>query len=223
LPPSLRIDAVENAASLRGNPISGSETIRVRGAGFGKDAQVMIGGAAAIPISFSPDSITAVAPSGISANATKGAATTVQVLSGNASSNPVTVALAPASPGLFSADGSGFGQGYILNDDGTLNTPSNPAKPKDRITIYATGVGPVSFTEGYAVTQYQPNVFINGIYCNGVSAAMGPVAGFPGDVYRLTVYVPDLAMQPGRSPLFGLTLQIDGAFSQNGLTISIAP
>ncbi len=31
-------------------------------------------------------------------------------------------------PGIFTVDGSGRGQGAILNEDGTLNSPSNPAR-----------------------------------------------------------------------------------------------
>ena len=141
------------------------------------------------------------------------------------------VAVAPASPGLFAADGSGPGQGYILNQDGTRNTPSNPAATGERITICATGVGPVSFTGGYAITQYPVDVFLDGFYCNGAAAVMGPVAGFPGDVYQLTVYVPTPAELPAINPdlksfqfpsLVGVVLRIDGYPSQNGLAISIA-
>ena len=129
---------------------------------------------------------------------------------------------AVASPGIFSADGTGFGQGYILNKDGKLNTPANPAAPGDMITIMATGVGPVSFTEGYAVTEFPVNVFINGVYCDGVAATMGAVNGLPGSVFRITVYVPNLA---GFTfpPLSGVVMQINGASSQIGIAISIAP
>lgn len=155
----------------------------------------------------------------------------VQVQSGGASSNQVLIAVAAASPGIFSQDGSGYGQGYILNKDGTLNTPANPAAPGDPITIYATGVGPVSFTQGYAMTQFPVNVFVEGFYAYGVAAVMGPVNGFPGSVYQITVYVPNPAVLTASNPdlknfkfppLVGVTMQIDGATSQNGLAISIS-
>ena len=225
-PPSLRVDAVVNAASGLTDPVSPGETIRVRGAGFGSDAQLTIGGVPVPAISISPTEIVAVAPANLADTAT-----TVQVQSGGVSSNQLLVSVAAASPGLFSADSSGTGQGYILNQDGTLNTPSNPAVPGDKITIFATGVGPLSFTGGYAVTQYPVSVFVNGFYCNGVAAAMGPVAGFPGDVYQLTVMIPSPAELTANNPdlknfrfaaLVGLTLRINGAPSQNGVAISIA-
>src|ERR1019366_4039792 len=106
----------------------------------------------------------------------------IYVVSGGAASNDVVMPVGAASPGIFSQDGSGYGQGYILNKDGTLNTPSNPAAPGDPITIFATGVGPVSFTQGYAMTQFPVNVFVEDFYANGVAAVMRPVSGLPGSV-----------------------------------------
>jgi uncharacterized protein (TIGR03437 family) len=154
----------------------------------------------------------------------------VQVQSGGASSNQVLIPVSATSPGIFSQDGSGYGQGYILNKDGTLNTPSNPAAPGDPITIYATGVGPVSFTQGYAMTQFPVNVFVEEFYANGLAAVMGPVNGFPGSVYQITVYIPTPAALAANNPdlknfqfppLVGITMQIDGASSQNGIALSI--
>jgi uncharacterized protein (TIGR03437 family) len=224
-PPAVRIDAIDNAASLVDGTISPGETILVQGAGFGSDAQLLMAGVAVPVISIAPTKIIATFPSTF-----QGTYAFVEVHSGGAVSNQLLVSVVPVSAGLFSANGLGYGQGYILNHDGTLNTPSNPAAPGDRITIYATGVGPVSFNNGYAVTQYPVAVFIDGFYCNGVAAIMGPVAGFPGDVYQLTVYVPipgnfapnDPALQnftfPAQDPVI---LQIDGVRSQTALAISI--
>jgi hypothetical protein len=56
-PPALRIDAVENAASLLDGPISAGETIVVQGAGFGNDAQLSIGGTAVPLISITPQQL----------------------------------------------------------------------------------------------------------------------------------------------------------------------
>jgi uncharacterized protein (TIGR03437 family) len=223
-PPALRVDTIENAASSLDGPVSEGETIVVRGAGFGSGAQLMMGAAAVPAISASATQITAVVPM------LPGTAVVVQVQSGGALSNEVLVPVATASPGLFSADGSGSGQGYILNKDGTLNSPSSPAAPGDRITIYATGVGPVSFTGGYAVTAFPANVYLDGFFCDGVAAIMGPVAGLPGSVYQITVYVPNpavlLASNPNLQnftfpPLVGVIMQIAGESSQDGLSISI--
>ena len=196
----------------------------VKGAGFGSDARLSIGGEAVTPLSIVANAITATVPADIA-----GGAAAVEVQSGGGSTNQVLMPVAVVSPGLFSADGSGGGQGYILNKDGTLNTPANRAAPGDRFTILATGVGPVSFTDGYAVTEFPANIFVDGVYCDGVAAVMGPLSGFPGNVYRITVYVPNPAVlfatsDPGFTfpPLVNVLVQIDGVRSQAGITISIA-
>jgi uncharacterized protein (TIGR03437 family) len=225
-PPALRIDSVVNAASLLDGQITAGETIVVRGAGFGSDAQLMINGAPATPISMTASSITAVVPQTVPAGAA-----VIQVQSGGTNANQIVVPVSATAPGIFSQDGSGFGQGYILNKDGTLNTPSNPAATGDQITIFATGVGPVSFTQGYAVTQYPVNVFLDGFYCNGVAAVMGPVSGLPGSVYQITVKVPLIADLVANNPdlknftfpaLCPITVQINSVASQNGIAISIS-
>jgi hypothetical protein len=114
-PLPFRIDAVLNAASLLDTPLSPGETIVVQGGGFASNAQLLINGAAVPQISVSSQSITAVVPQTIAS----AAAVVIQVQSGGALSNAVAVPVASAGPGLFSADGSGLGQGHILNADET--------------------------------------------------------------------------------------------------------
>lgn len=223
-PPALRIDSVVNAASLLDYPISAGEAIVVRGAGFGDNTQLLIDGTPVSPISITPTAITLTAPAVLPE-----AVVTFEVRSGGGSSNSVMMPVALTSPGVFSQNGSGLGQGYIVNKDGTLNSPSNPARPGDKITIFATGVGPMTFTQCCAVTDFPVNVFIDRIYCDGVAAINGPVSGLPGNVYQITVYVPDPAVVfAGRNPAFTfpplspLTLQINGVSSPDGIMISIA-
>ena len=215
-PPALRVDAVDNAASLLDTPLSTGETIVVHGAGFGSDAQLTIGADVVPAISMTSTSITAVVPQTV-----PNAAAQVTVRSGGVGSNAVVVPVAAAAPAIFSQNGSGYGQGYVLNKDGTLNTPSNPAAPGDRITIFATGVGPVSFTQGYAVTEFPVSVYIGGVYADGVAAVMGPVNGLPGSVYQITVTIPNPATFKF-PPLVGVMMQINRVNSQSGIAISIS-
>ena len=49
--------------------------------------------------------------------------------------------VAVTAPGIFTANASGSGQGAVLNEDGTLNTPSNPAPIGSIITFFETGEG----------------------------------------------------------------------------------
>ncbi|MBZ5626655.1 MAG: hypothetical protein LAQ69_49435 [Acidobacteriia bacterium] len=59
---------------------------------------------------------------------------TLIVESGGSRSHPYLAPVATAAPGVYSVDGTGLGQGYILNQDGTLNSPGNPAKEGSPIT-----------------------------------------------------------------------------------------
>ena len=68
------------------------------------------------------------------------------------SSDPAIVDTSTSAPGIFTVDGSGCGQGAVLNvkPDGTrsLNSPSNSASPGDHLEIYATGAGSIYNTRG---------------------------------------------------------------------------
>ncbi len=214
-PPALRIDTVANAASVLDTPLAAGETIVVKGAGFGSDAILTIGGETVPAISISPAEIFATAYLAADLPSTP---VLVQVQRGGVLSNSVVMPTAITSPGVFTQDGSGAGLAYVLNADGTLNTPSNVARPGDRITVFATGVGPVSFTNGYAVTEFPANVYIKGIFCAGVAALMGPVSGFPGNVYRITVYVPQFSVV---YPLSDVVIKVDGVSSEPGVYLSL--
>lgn len=194
--PAARIDAVVNVASQIGGAVAPGEPIAVKGAGFAADAQLIVDDVPLPATVQSADTILAVLPD---AAKTSGAYRMV-VSSGGVASNPVYVAAAAASPAILPVDGSGYGQGYILNSDGTLNSASNPAAPGSAITILATGVGPFTVNDGYAVAALAPSVFIDGFYANGIAATEGPLTGFPGSVYRLSVFIPDPAALAARNP-----------------------
>jgi len=57
------------------------------------------------------------------------------------SSTALSLQVQAASPGIFSANLTGHGQGAILNADGSANSAQNPAAPGSVIVIFATGEG----------------------------------------------------------------------------------
>ena len=60
-------------------------------------------------------------------------------------SSGFSVALAATSPGIFTYNATGAGQAAAINvTTGTLNTATNPVKPGDFISLYATGEGQTS-------------------------------------------------------------------------------
>jgi uncharacterized protein (TIGR03437 family) len=194
--PAMRLDSIVNAASRIAGSLSPGETIAALGAGFGPNAQVTINGEPAPTVLQSAASILAVVPADIP---TAGVLT-VQVTAGSASSNSVYMPAAVASPGIYSVDGSGTGQGYILNSDGSLNSPSNPVAMGSAITILATGVGAIGYVGQYAVTNLPVSVFIDGFYADGIAAYTKQVQGVPGPVYEIGVYVPNPALLASQNP-----------------------
>jgi uncharacterized protein (TIGR03437 family) len=85
--------------------------------------------------------VNAVAPWAIAGRLT----TTVKVVFQGAAARTFTLALTPADPEVFqNADGSAA----ALNQDGTVNSPSNPAKPGTIVTIFATGAGAPAGEDG---------------------------------------------------------------------------
>ena len=56
-------------------------------------------------------------------------------------SDPVSIPVMDTWPGIFAANATGSGQGAILNQDGSINSPQNPADRGSVISIFITGAG----------------------------------------------------------------------------------
>jgi uncharacterized protein (TIGR03437 family) len=224
--PTIRLDSVVNFASQIGLGLSPGEAIVAMGDGFGPDAQLLVDGTPLQVVSASQNRIVAIVP----ADAPTSGARQMKVSSGGASSNAMFMPSVPVSPGIYSADGTGFGQGYILNADRTLNSPSNPATAGDPITIFATGVGQFTTVNGYAVTALPVAVFVDGFYANGIAAVMKQEPGQPGNVYEIGVYIPDPASLVAQNPdlkgfkfppLVSVSMILGGVRSQFGIALSL--
>jgi uncharacterized protein (TIGR03437 family) len=207
--PAVRLDSIVNYASKLAAALSPGETIAALGSGFGPDAKLLLDGVPLSAISTSPTSIVAMVP----ADSKTSGASGMMVSSNGVSSNIVYLPAASASPGIYSADNTGFGQGYILNADGTRNSQSNPAAQGSGVTILATGVGPFSLAGSFAVTDQTVAVFIDEHYASGIAAEIKPAPGLPGDVYAIGVYVPDLGKLT-RSSNQNVTMFVGPAESQ---------
>ncbi len=67
--------------------------------------------------------------------------TVMTVTFGGNQSTGATLPVAASAPGLFTADDSGHGQGAIINQDGTVNSASNPAPAGSVVSLFGTGGG----------------------------------------------------------------------------------
>jgi uncharacterized protein (TIGR03437 family) len=168
--------------------------------------QVLLGGEA-LPLYFtSSGQIDAIVPYDIAANSMQ----QVIVLNGAASSQPQTVLVGAAQPGVFTQNQSGSGPGAILGQKpvagsvAALNTAANPASVGDYLSIYCTGLGTVtpSIAAG-AAASYPPlynadntvTVTVGGL--DAYVAFSGLAPGYVG-LYQVNVVVP-AGVTPGAS------------------------
>ena len=213
-----------NFASQLSAPLAPGETIAALGSGFQAGAKLLLDGKPLSTISSSASRVVAVVPS----DAKTSGAVKVTVSNAGSASNPVYMPAAATSPGIYSVDGSGFGQGYILNSDGTRNSKSNPALQGSAITIFATGAGRFSLDGVFAVTDQPVAVFLGGFYANGIAAVVRQAPGLPGDAFEIKVYVPDAAKLAQQNPDLkdfsfppevSVTLWVGSNKSQDGIAL----
>jgi uncharacterized protein (TIGR03437 family) len=104
----------------------------------------------AAPITFAaPNQINVIVPYAVSGRT----ATTIVVRGGPRGNLTNTVSVLETFPGLFTYDGSGKGPVAALNQDGSVNSESNPAAPGSVVVLYGTGAGVLqeSFADGQVI------------------------------------------------------------------------
>jgi len=163
------ISAVVNAASYAGGPVAPGEMVVIGGSSLAESApnslQVTpvglvansLGGTEVLfddfpaPLLYTrTNQVSAIVPYEVSGQTQ----TLMQVEYRGIRSAPLTLPVAQTSPAIFTLNQSGTGQGAIVNQDGTINGPSNPAARGDVVSIYGTGEGQTlpSGTDGLIVT-----------------------------------------------------------------------
>jgi uncharacterized protein (TIGR03437 family) len=156
------------------------------------NVQVFVNGLNAPVYSISPTQINAVIPYEVT-----GPTATFLVMNGAASSNSVTVALAPTAPGVFSLNGNGLGDGAILHPNYSVVSQANPATPGEIVQVFATGLGTVNpaVQDGTAapsqplakvtapVTVYVGGIQVTNIQFQGLSPASA-------SLYQINIQIP---------------------------------
>jgi uncharacterized protein (TIGR03437 family) len=150
------IAAVTNAATNLAGPIAPGEVVVLYGSNIGASkltsysglnsqglvsttlagTSVYFNGLPAPMIYTSPNQVGAVVPFNVG-----GSSASVYVVNQGATTAPVTVPVAAASPAIFTLSGTGSGQAAALNQDGSVNSATNPAKAGSTIQLFATGFG----------------------------------------------------------------------------------
>ena len=137
-------------------------------------------------------------------------------------SKPVSLPVTAFRPAIYTYNGSGTGLGIIVNQDGSLNTASNPAARASVVVIYLTGRGPVNYAIQTGKGAPLPPVIDTGGFTCTIGELSAPVA-FGGwtptavGLAQANVTVP-VGAPAGEQPL---VINISGVPSQPGVTIFV--
>jgi uncharacterized protein (TIGR03437 family) len=216
---------VANAASYMGGSVAPGEIIAISGnaLGFGlagasmSNTTVTFDGVAAPLLSVTTTQITAIVPFEVSSKTS----TQVQVTSASLTSAAVVLPVVPAAPGIYTLTGSGTGQGAVLNQDGSVNSPTNPAVKGSVISIYATGGGqtnPASAT-GKVVSSPLPSLIGTPSATIGGQPAQVTYAGGAPGLSSSIVQVNAVVPTSSASGNVSMVINIGGVASQAGVTV----
>jgi uncharacterized protein (TIGR03437 family) len=184
--------------------------------------QVLFDGVPGPVVYASANQVNAIVPFGLSSSVTQ-----VQVAYQGQESSPFPVAVTPSTPGIFSTDASGAGEAIALNQDGSVNSPANPATAGSVITLWATGAGQLAPTgqDGAVVTAGnlpEPLLPVTA-QVGGQPATVLYAGGGPGLVEGIIQVNLELPSGAPAGPAIPVGLGIGDSSSQTGLTVAVGP
>jgi len=152
---TLPLSCVANAASFSTGAVAPGEEVALYGNNLGPQQGVQTSGtlqspfptqAAGVEVTFdgTPAPLLWMQDSQVNVAvpwSVAGPTTQICVTYNNVKTNCLTWPVAQAAPGVFTVDGV---HAVALNQDGTLNSASNPAPPNTIVSVWATGLGPIT-------------------------------------------------------------------------------
>jgi uncharacterized protein (TIGR03437 family) len=231
---------VVNAASYAGGAVAPCEIITIFGTGIGPpslatmeltpdgqyvtnslaDTRVLFDGIPAPLVYVSATQVSAVTPISLAGTET----TQVQIEYMGEQSDPVTLPVVPAAPGIFTLVPIGQGQGAILHwPDYSVNGPTNPAEKGSIIMVFATsgGLTEPPGEDGKLVAEAQFLQLPVTATIGGVPATVSYAGAAPTlvtGVLQINIVIPDNA-PIGDSVL--LVINVGGVQSQPGVTLAV--
>jgi uncharacterized protein (TIGR03437 family) len=180
--------------------------------------RVLFDGIAA-PLFYAQDSqVNAQVPYEIARQAT----VAMEVFFQGVSRQKATLPVAPAAPGIFTIS-SGAGVALAINQDGTLNSPIQPAPRESVIVLYATGEGlthPASIDGAPAIAPFPTPTLPVALSVGGYRVDIlfaGAAPGYSG-LLQINTRLPGGFFPTGNVPV---VLKIGTASSQPAVTIAV--
>jgi uncharacterized protein (TIGR03437 family) len=238
-PVSSQITAVVNGANFVPTAVSPGELVAIFGKNLGPTqlinsqvdsnsqvgvtlagTQVLFSGIHAPLLYVSANQVGAMVPFGLT-----GPKSQVQVLYQGVPSSSTTVPVIPATPALFSIDGTGIGPGAFLNQDGSFNSADNPAAPGSEVILYANGAGNLTPTASDGSVISTPpfpspvlpvTVFIGKQTAEVLYAGAAP--GMVAGVLQMNVRIPDTTPI---GPSVPVAFMVGNYSSSNSVTLAV--
>jgi uncharacterized protein (TIGR03437 family) len=232
--PYFRSDQILNTANLRSGAVAPGQVASITGSSLGPTDPVITGagawptelGGVKVSVNGTNVPIRYAAASRIDVQMPfnlPGPTANIQVTYSTNVSDAVPVPVQASFPGLFAQRSGGTGQAKAANQDGTLNSVTNPAKRGSYVTVYGIGLGAVNPS---AVAGQVPPTSPLSLAVNPVAASIGGVPatvsfaglapGYAG-LYQINILVPD-AVADGAQEVIVSNANVA---SQNGLVIQI--
>jgi uncharacterized protein (TIGR03437 family) len=202
--------SVVNAASLQPGPVAPGEIVSIFGSGLaveGRSTQVLFNGRPAPLFFVHATQINLAAPYTVG----DARSADVQVIVGGVIRTRFNLPLAEAVPALFTAS-AGTGLAAALNEDGSFNSPANPAQRGSTVPFFATGEGHLR-SDGTPVLPVSLRI---GNYAADLTYA-GSAPGFTG-LMQINARIPGGYAPAGSLPVI---LQVGAAASQPGVVIAV--
>lgn len=237
VPATASIRSIVNAASSLAGAIAPGEIVTIYGAQLGPAAGISAQGAdgmlasslAGTRVLFDEIPAPLIYASGLQISAivpysVAGRNTSQIVIEVNGvRSAPFTAIIREAAPGLFTATGVGSGPGAVQNQDGSFNTPANPAQRGSVVVFYATGEGQ---TNPPGVAGAIPNAALPSpqlgvtVQIGGRPAEVLYAGAAPGIAGLLQVNV-RVPLEAPAGTAVPLSLTVGNFAAQPGVTISL--
>ncbi len=234
-----QVRSILGAATLLPGPVAPGEIITITGFGLGPaigagpnvlvsgavdsvvaQTRVLFDGTPAPLLFVRSDQINAIVPYSIFGRL----GANIQVEVADVRSDPVDLRVTDTAPGIFTTDGSGRGQGAIVNQNGTINSPFSPAARDSIISIYATGEGqtrPPGQDGRIITTDLRAPMAPVSVRIDGVPVEVrysGSAPGLVSGAFQINVYLPPNMATGGQLPI---EVQIGGVLSQLGVTMAV--
>ncbi len=211
-PPAISVTSVVNAASFATGPVAPNTIAAAFGTfpGCSSDAQVTVDGMTATVFYSSPAQISFLIRAAVA-----GESTAQSQISCAGLSATVAIPIATAAPSLFSVSQNGTGEAALVNQDGTVSTPSLAGTV---VQLFGTGFGAYgpAGSDGLTWISKPVTATVGGAAAQVMFAGQAP--GYTPGLQQIDILIP--AGSP-KGQAIPIQLSTGGATTQAGITLIV--